>query len=215
MSQSLAVVAWNSLLGERQARYGTVVREAVLIAAGSLLVAGAAQVVIPLPFTPVPITGQTFAVLLVGASLGAGRGAASLALYLGEGAAGLPFFAGGASGIAVITGVTGGYLVGFVFAGTLVGFLAQRGWDRRFASALGAMLTGNLVIYLFGVLGLAAFMGASPLSEEVLLAGLYPFVPGDLIRIYLAAAALPGAWRLVRRNDRPASPLSLKDFSSD
>lgn len=197
MSQALAVAAWNSLVGKSESRYRTAVRDAVLIAAGSLLVAGAAQVVIPLPFTPVPITGQTFAVLLVGAALGAGRGAASLALYLGEGVAGLPFFAGGASGLGVITGATGGCLVGFVFAGALVGFLAQRGWDRRFASALGAMLTGNVVIYFLGVLGLATFMGASPLSEEVLLAGLYPFVPGDLIKVYLAAVALPSAWRLV------------------
>lgn len=197
MNEALALVATRGLTRRLSAL--TLARELALVIAGSLLVAGAAQVAIPLPFTPVPITGQTFAVLLVGASLGAVRGAASLTLYLVWGIAGLPFFAGGASGLRIITGATGGYLAGFVVAAFVVGWLAQRGWDRRFGNSIGLMLTGNVIIYLFGVPWLAYMMGASPVSQEVLLAGLYPFIPGDLIKLYLAAASLPVAWRLVGR----------------
>lgn len=197
MSQILAVQVTRSLLGGRRTRIRDALGEGALILSGSLLVAGAAQISIPLPFTPVPITGQTFAVLLVGASLGAVRGAASLLLYLAEGAVGLPFFAGGAGGFAVITRATGGYLIGFVVAAFVIGALAERGWDRRFSSATGAMLTGNVIIYLFGVTWLARFLGESALSQKVLLLGLYPFIPGDTIKLYLAAAALPAAWRLV------------------
>lgn len=158
---------------------------------------GAAHISIPLPFTPVPITGQTFAVLLVGASLASVRGAASLLLYLAEGAVGLPFFAGGAGGFAVITGATGGYLIGFVAVAFVTEALAERGWDRRFSSATGAMLTGNVIVYLFGVTWLARFLGESAISQKVLLLGLYPFIPGDTIKLYLAGAVLPAAWRFV------------------
>jgi biotin transport system substrate-specific component len=168
---------------------------AVAIVAGAGLVAAAAQISIPLPFTPVPITGQTFAVVLVGASLGALDGTASLALYLLIGIAGAPVYADGSHGWAVISGATGGYLIGFLLAATLTGALAQRGWDRRFSSATAAMLSGNVVIYLVGLSWLAVDLDTS--LEKTLELGLYPFIVGDLLKLYLAAALLPSAWKLL------------------
>ncbi len=170
------------------------VRDILLIATGSLLVAGMAQVRIPLPFTPVPITGQTFAVLVVGAALGSKRGASSLALYLLLGLAGLPFFAGGASGLAILAGPTGGYLVGFILAAYLVGLLAARGLDRRVPSALLAFLAGEIVIYLFGVAWLSVYLGI----PHALMAGLLPFLAGDAIKLAAAALVLPAAWAFVK-----------------
>ncbi|MCX2728035.1 biotin transporter BioY [Thermomicrobium sp. 4228-Ro] len=169
---------------------------AALVVAGSVLTALAAHVSIPLPFTPVPITGQTFAVLLVGAALGSRRGAASMALYLAEGLAGLPVFAGGKAGLAVLLGPTGGYLIGFIAAAFVTGWLAERGWDRRPLTTALAMVLGNLVIYLFGVSWLAVFVGIS----KAPLLGMIPFLPGDLLKILLATAALPGAWWIVQRS---------------
>lgn len=165
--------------------------DAVLVLAGAGLVAAAAQVSVPLPFTPVPITGQTFAVVLVGAALGTLRGTASLALYVLAGMAGAPVYAHHSRGLAVVTGATGGYLVGFVLAAAITGLLAERRWDRRFSSALGAMLTGNVVIYLVGLPWLAVDLGTS--LDKTLELGLYPFVPGDIVKLYLAAALLPTA----------------------
>lgn len=169
-------------------------RDILLVVGGSLLVAGMAQVRIPLPFTPVPITGQTFAVLLVGAALGSRRGAASLALYLLLGLSGLPFFAGGAHGLAALAGPTGGYLVGFVAATWLVGLLAARGLDRRIPSALLAFLAGELVIYLFGVAWLSIYLGFA----HAIAAGFLPFLVGDAIKLAAAALFLPAAWALVK-----------------
>jgi biotin transport system substrate-specific component len=173
------------------------VTDALLVLGGAGFVALAAQVKIDLRFTPVPITGQTFAVVLVGASLGALLGLASLGLYLFVGALGAPVYADGQHGWDVLTGPTGGYIIGFVFAAFLTGWLAQRRWDRRFNTAVAAMLTGNVVIYLFGLPWLAEKIDAG--LEDTLEAGLYPFVVGDLLKLYLAAALLPGAWRLVER----------------
>jgi biotin transport system substrate-specific component len=171
--------------------------DAVLVALGAALVALAAQVSIPLPFTPVPITGQTFAVVLVGGALGALRGGASLTLYLGLGIVGVPVYSDGGSGWDVVSGATGGYLVGFVVAAALTGYLAERRWDRRLSSSIGAMLTGNVVIYLVGVPWLAQVANLG--LEEALEQGLYPFVVGDLLKLYLAGALLPAAWKLVDR----------------
>ncbi len=176
----------------------TLGRDAALVVAGSLLIALAAQVAIPLPFTPVPVTGQTLAVLLIGALLGSRRGAMSVGLYLAEGALGLPVFAGGASGPARFLGPTGGYLLGFVAAAGVVGYLCERGWDRRVSTAALAMLIGNGVIYLFGLPWLAGFVGI----EKVLMAGLWPFIPGDLLKVALAAGLLPAGWHLVRSLER-------------
>jgi biotin transport system substrate-specific component len=171
--------------------------DALLVLAGTAFVAVAAQVSISLPFTPVPITGQTFAVVLVGASLGALLGLASLGLYLFVGALGAPVYADQQHGWDVLTGPTGGYIVGFVLAAVLTGFLAQKRWDRRFSSAVAAMLSGNVVIYLVGLPWLAAKIDAG--LEDTLEAGLYPFVVGDLLKLYLAGALLPAAWAAVAR----------------
>ncbi|MRR37511.1 biotin transporter BioY [bacterium] len=170
------------------------VRDLLLIVAGSLFVAALAQVRIPLPFTPVPLTGQTFAVLLVGAALGSRRGAASLLLYLAEGLLGLPFFAGGGSGLAYLSGPTGGYLVGFVLAAGVVGWLAEKVGVSKFLPALLIFLAGELVIFSTGVLWLGAFLGL----PQAFAAGFLPFVIGDLIKMVAAALALPAAWKLLR-----------------
>jgi biotin transport system substrate-specific component len=171
--------------------------DVLLVLGGAGFVALAAQVSFELPFTPVPITGQTFAVLLVGASLGALLALASLGLYLFVGALGAPIYADGNSGWETLTGPTGGYIVGFVLAAFLIGALAQRRWDRRFSSAVAAMLTGNVVIYLVGLPWLAEKIDAG--FETTLEQGLYPFVVGDLLKLYLAGALLPSAWKLIER----------------
>lgn len=169
--------------------------DALLVVAGAGLVALAAQIEIPLGFTPVPISGQTFAVLLVGASLGPLLGASSLLLYFGVGLLGAPVYSGGDGGWEIVKGATGGYLVGFVVAAALTGWLARRRWDRRFNSAVAAMLSGSVVIYLFGLPWLAHTIDSG--VEGTLEAGLYPFVVGDLIKLYLAGMLLPAAWRAV------------------
>ncbi|HWB23207.1 MAG TPA: biotin transporter BioY [Gaiellaceae bacterium] len=171
--------------------------DALLVAGGTVFVALAAQVSIKLGFTPVPLTGQTFAVLVVGSVLGSTRGALSLLLYLAVGAAGIPVYAQHRHGWSVFTGATGGYIVGFVVAATLTGWLAERNWDKSFSSSIAAMLTGTVVIYACGVTWLHHFLGVS--WGTTLNDGLYPFVPGDILKVYLAAAVLPGAWRLVDR----------------
>ena len=171
--------------------------DALLVFAGTILIALCAQISIPLGFTPVPITGQTFAVLLVGSALGTVRGIGSTLLYLLVGIAGAPVYADQSHGWDVVNGPTGGYIVGFIFAAALCGWLAERGHDQRFATATSSMLAGNVVIYLFGLPWLAHSLGTG--FEKTLELGLYPFVPGAIVKIYLAAAALPGAWRLVGR----------------
>ena len=173
--------------------------DALLVCAGAGLIAASAQLSIKLPFTPVPITGQTFSVLLVGASLGVFRGGASALLYVLLGLV-FPVYASGNEGWDVIVGASGGYLISYPFVSALTGYLAEKRWDRRFSSAVGAMLTGNVVIYLFGLPWLAVVLNTN--LEKTLEYGLYPFVPGDTFKLYLAAAALPGAWRLVRRLKR-------------
>ena len=175
-------------------------RDALLIVGATIVTAAAAQVALPLPWTPVPITGQTFAVLLTGAVLGARRGLAAQALYLAEGAMGLPVFAGGAAGFIKFAGPTGGYLLAFPFAAALVGMLCQRGWDRRPVTMFAAMMLGSSVIFASGLLVLSKFVPASMLLAQ----GLLPFVPGDVIKSALAALVFPATWRLIARSDRGA-----------
>lgn len=161
----------------------------------SAVIALGAQLEVPLPFTPVPMTGQTFGVLLAGILLGSRWGAASAALYLAEGLVGLPVFAGGAAGPAVLAGPTAGYLVGFLPGAWLAGRLAERGWDRSPTTAAAAMLAGSAAIFACGLANLARFLPAS----QLLSAGLVPFLPGDVVKSAFAAAALPRAWRLLGR----------------
>lgn len=179
----------------RRTQTARLLLDAALIMAGSALVALSARVAIPLPFTPVPVTAQTFAVLLVGAALGSRRGALALAAYLAEGAAGMPVFSGGGCCVAWLAGPTAGYLWSYPLAAFTVGALAERGWDRSPGRAGLAMLAGNGVIYVVALPWLASFVGAG----QVLEAGLLPFIPGDLLKVALAAAALPAAWAVVGR----------------
>jgi len=160
------------------------------------LTALAAQFRIMLPGTPVPLTGQTFAVLLSGAALGARWGAGSQVLYVAAGMVGFPVFASGNGGWEYATGATLGYLVGFVVAAALVGYLADRRQDRRVPSALMAFITGSLVIYFFGVSWLVIGIGMS--FTDALLAGFWqPFLVGDVIKASLAGVLLPTVWRLL------------------
>jgi biotin transport system substrate-specific component len=175
----------------------------VLLAfAGSWLVAALAQIQITLPFTPVPITGQTLGVLLVGASLGPGLGAVSMLLYLAQGAIGLPFYSGGDSGAEFLrlTAVTGGYLWGFVLSAAVVGALARRGWDRSIRSSIGAMFLGEVVLYAVAIPWLMQALDVS--LGRALELGLAPFVVGDTLKLLAAAGLLPLAWRLVRKGSR-------------
>lgn len=172
----------------------------VALAVGfALLTAAAAQVRILLPFTPVDITGQTFAVLLSGAALGATWGGASQVLYVLMGAVGLPFFAGGEGGLTYATGATGGYLVGFILAAIVVGYLAERQQDRTVASAIPAFLMGNLIIYAVGVPWLYLSVEPITTADAALAAGFTPFIAGDVIKIVLAGLLLPAAWKLAKR----------------
>jgi biotin transport system substrate-specific component len=155
--------------------------EALAVLGGALLIALSARARMPLPFSPVPVTLQTLAVLWVGAQLGARRGALATLVYLGGGALGLPCFAGGG-----LLGPTGGYLLGFVAAAHLVGTLFERGWGRRPTTALAALLLGNGVIYAVGLPWLTAFVGARP----ALALGLLPFVPGDVAKALCALGML-------------------------
>ena len=171
---------------------GSLVRDLLLIAAGAALTGVAAQVAIKLPFTPVPITLQTFTVLLAGAALGPARGTASMLLYLAVGSVGVPWFANGQSGFG---GATFGYVIGFVVAAAIVGTLARRGADRSVLGTIGLMVVGNLVIYAIGLPWLMAGLGID-LSKGLEL-GVAPFLIGDGLKILLAAGLLPGTWRLV------------------
>jgi len=181
-------------------------RHALMVAAGVAIITLSAQVVIPLPFTPVPITGQTFGILFTSALLGFRRSLVTVGIYLALGLIGLPVFAGWESGLekivsvvdgAIVLGATGGYLIGFLFAGGLVGRLAELGWDRHIGGSVGAMVIGNGVIYLFGVPWLMAALGVD--FAKALELGFYPFLVGDVIKIALAAALLPAGWWLVKR----------------
>lgn len=166
-----------------------------LVVGASIVTGIAAQLAVPLPWTPVPLTGQTFAVLLTGALLGSTRGFLAQGLYLLEGAAGLPVFAGGDSGVMKLIGPTAGYLLAFPFAAAVTGALAQRGWDRNFFSMLAAMMLGSVVIFAGGLLGLSRYVP----GDRLLAAGLLPFLPGDLIKSSLAALAFPAVWSWLGR----------------
>lgn len=167
-----------------------------LALSGSLFIALCSQVTIPLPFTPVPLTGQTFGVLLTALLLGRSLATWSVGVYLAGGAVGLPVFAGFSGGWGHLIGPTGGYLFGFLLAAVAVGWLAERGWDRRIGTCLLAMLLGEVLIYLPGLLMLSRFVP----SDKLLMMGLIPFIPGDLIKIGGVALALPGGWKLVHKD---------------
>ena len=172
-------------------------REVLLVTTGALLVALCAQIEIPLPFTPVPLSAQTFGVALVGASLGSRRGALSMGLYVLLGALGAPFYAGGGSGMHTLLGPTVGYLVGFVGMAALIGRLAERRADRKPWTAFLAFQAGSLLLFACGVSGLMLTLDL-PL-RDALAQGWLPFIPGDLLKTALAAGLVPATWRAVER----------------
>ena len=174
-----------------------IARNVLLVIAGTMVLALSAR--IEVPFYPVPMTMQTFAVLVLGMACGWRLGAATMVFYLVEGALGLPVFAGTPErgiGVAYMLGPTGGYLLGFVIAGAVCGWLAERGWGRHVVSTCAAMVIGNALIYVPGLLWLGSVVGW---DEPVLRWGLTPFLLGDLAKLVLAALMLPLAWRLVKR----------------
>ena len=166
--------------------------KAALVVFGSLLLAASAQFKIPL--YPVPVTGQTLVVLLIGMTYGPRLGGITVAAYLFEGALGLPVFAGGAAGVAVLMGPTAGYLFGFLLAAIAMGYLAERGMGRTVVSTIAAMVIGNCVIYLCGALWLANFIGFG----QAVAAGVFPFLYGDALKLVVAAGLMPWAWRVVK-----------------
>jgi biotin transport system substrate-specific component len=170
-----------------------VVRGVILALLGSAFVALSAKIQVPM--WPVPMTMQTFAVLIVGMSFGFRLGGATLLLYLAEGAVGLPVFASG-GGLAYLAGPTGGYLVGFFVSAALVGWLAERGWDRTFVLTLVAMVLGTAIIFGLGVTWLAIFLGD---ANKAIAGGLTPFLVGAVVKIALAAVVLPFAWKLAAK----------------
>ncbi|HEX3678926.1 MAG TPA: biotin transporter BioY [Galbitalea sp.] len=188
----------------------SIVTDIILIAAGTALTSILAQIAIPL--WPVPITGQTFAVLFVGATLGITRAMLSMVLYLAIGLLGLPVFAPQANGshitgLAALLGPTGGYLIGFILAAAFVGWLAQREWDRKWLRTLIAFVGGTVLIYAVGLpwlyVALSNLHVASPL-QATLAGGLYPFLIGDALKAIFAAVLLPVVWHFVGRKDKIA-----------
>lgn len=190
---TLATELWHP------AKLRAIARATILALVGSALLTLSAKVQIP--FYPVSMTMQTLVVLAIGFAYGWKLGALTMLLYLAQGAAGLPVFAGTPEkgiGIAYMLGVTGGYLAGFVLAAAVCGWLAERGWDRRASTTLLAMLVGNLIIYACGLLWLGSLLGW---DKPILQWGLYPFLLGDLVKVILAAVALPGAWHLLGKSN--------------
>lgn len=172
-------------------------RHALLIALGAVVIFLTARIYFTIPPNPVPYTLQNFGVLLVGGALGFRRGGLAAALYLAVGVIGIPAFAEGKGGISVIWGATGGYLVGFVFAAALVGWLAEHGWDRRLGGSIGATALGTAVIYALGVPWLAVSTGMGP--QAAIENGLLPFVVVDTLKLLAAALVFPAAWWVVGR----------------
>jgi len=177
------------------------VTTAVLVVGFALITAAAAQIRIPLPGTPIAITGQTFGVLLAGAALGSRAGAGSMLLYVSLGAVRFPFFAGGESGWTYATGASFGYLVGFVVAAGLIGRFAEQRRDRAIRTAIPAFLLGSAAVYTLGITWLWATVDAIPTFGGALSAGLYPFIAGDLVKAVAAGLLLPAAWYVVKRAD--------------
>jgi biotin transport system substrate-specific component len=178
------------------------VTSVLLVIGAAALTALAAQWEIHLPFTPVPVTGQTFAVLLTGAALGMTLGAAGQAVYVVAGAIGLPVYAGGEGGWDTASAQgSAGYLIGFIFAAGFVGFMAERRQDRTFPTMFTAFIAGSFIIYAFGVAGLMILLGMT--FSEAVVAGVVPFVLGDIIKATAAGLLLPGAWKLLGEYPRP------------
>lgn len=189
-SQMPSATLLNSIAAGRVSEAGlTMAHKVALVIGGSILLALSAH--IKVPFYPVPVTMQTMLVLMIGMAFGPRLGFATIMAYLAQGAMGLPVFAGGA-GLAYMAGPTGGYLFGFAVAAIVTGFLAEKGWGKSVGSTALAMVIGNIVIYAFGVTYLSSIVGG---FDKAIQFGLAPFIYGDLLKIVIATAALPLAWK--------------------
>jgi biotin transport system substrate-specific component len=197
-ARRMPTLADAAFAGAFEGRAALLARDAALVAAAVTITALAAQISFNVPWTPVPYTGQTAAVLLAGTVLGSRRGLLAMAAYVAVGSLGLPIFSGGASGAGQLIGITGGYLAGFIVAGWLTGALAQRGWDRSVPSAAALMLIGNVAIYALGVPVLAVVGGIG--IERAVVAGALVFAPWDAAKIIAASLLLPLTWRMVGRS---------------
>lgn len=180
--------------------HSSILSTAALAAGGVLFLAAMAQIAIPVPGSPVPVTGQTLGVLLIGTTYGSGLGLATFAMYLLAGIAGAPVFAGASFGVEKITGATGGYLIGMMVATYLLGLLAKGRLDQRFLTSLPSMLFGTLIIFSFGLLWLHHFTGKD--WAWTIAAGFTPFIVGEAIKIAIAGTSLPILWRLVNPKKR-------------
>ena len=189
------------LIVQPTTRVRAIVRDVLLVVSFALLTAAAAQIEIQLGFTPVPLTGQTFAVLLSGAVLGMRRGALSQLVYWMAGLTGLPFYSGGAGGWKSGTGATLGYLVGFIVAAGAIGYLAEKKQDRNFATSLPAMLLGSTLIYSCGAAWLTTYLniGFATGETNAISLGVAPFLVGDVIKALLAAACTTGVWAAINK----------------
>lgn len=163
--------------------------------AGSLLIALSAQIYITLPFTPVPITAQTLAVMFAGSMLGSKRAPLSVLLYIAYGAMGFPVFSENSAGLAKLFGATGGYIFGFIIAGYVVGKFSEKGWDRFLGKSLTAAAVGQILIFVPGLLWLGQFVGYANVLEQ----GLYPFVLGGVIKTLIAGTSAVLTWKLIRK----------------
>jgi len=188
-------LTYADLLVPREKKKAIVVNAAVVIGA-SWLLALSAQISFYVPFSIVPVTAQTFAVLMIAAMLGSKRGSFAVLTYIAQGAVGLPFFAMGKAGVWVLFAPTGGYLVGFVVAAMIVGRLAEKGWDRSVLRTAAAMTLGTLAIYTLGVFWLTVLTGS---LQTALIVGLYPFIPAGVFKVITAAAVLPVGWKLLKK----------------
>ena len=189
------------LIVQPTTRVRAIVRDVLLVVGFALRTAAAAQIEIQLGFTPVPLTGQTFAVLLSGAVLGMRRGALSQLVYWMAGLTGLPFYSGGAGGWKSGTGATLGYLVGFIVAAGAIGYLAEKKQDRNFATSLPAMLLGSTLIYTCGAAWLTTYLniGFATGENNAIALGVAPFLVGDVIKALLAAACTTGVWAAINK----------------
>ena len=195
LQSTIASLIWPNRSSSLDMR---IIRGVILAIIGSFVVAALAQISVPL--WPVPITGQTFGVLIVGMAVGSKLGMLSLTLYMLEGICGLPVFANFSSGPGVIVGPTGGYIIGFIFAAGAIGYLAERKWDRSILSTALAMLIGNIILYIPGLIWLGLFfagLGKPDPLEASIVAGLFPFLIGDVLKLALAALLFPTAWRYI------------------
>ena len=190
MNQNILINEMVNLDGKNK----TIIKKILLVITGVVFLALLAQVSIFLPFTPVPITGQTFGVLLIGLVYGRKLGVSTISAYIAAGTLGLPVFAGLGSGL-IFLSPNGGYVIGYFFMVVLCGYLAEMGWTKSYGKTLIILLLAEIVLYFFGLVQLSFFV-----KKDLFLAGLYPFIIGDVIKVFLLTFILPSTWKFLKNN---------------